>query len=58
MIDKAVSPSEAQKEQRAYAGRKMHPGAATKSEHYENYVSAEIFSVELDDYSDISEEDV
>ena len=54
MIDKAALPSETQKEERARARRKMHPGAATESEHYENYVLAEDFSVELGD----SDEDV
>ena len=52
-IDKAARPSESQKEQRAFARCKMHPGAATKREHYENYVSAEDFSVELGDNEDV-----
>ena len=55
LIDKAAIPSEKQIQRRADARRRMHPGAATAREHYQNYISsAEEFFVELGD----SEEDV
>ena len=55
LIDKAAFPSNMQIHERVIARRKMHPGAATKHEHYENYVSsAEQVYVDLGD----SEEDV